>query len=70
MQKEYYMLSLPILKTIFYNNNTLYNSGKRLSSMISILSTIYFCNSDAIILELLKYLVFYSKDTSIKLSLL
>ena len=65
-----YMLSLPILKTILYNNNILYNSGKELSSMTSILFTIYFCSSDAIILELLKYSVFYSRDISIKLSLL
>jgi len=47
-----------------------YNSSKRLSSITPILFIIYFCSSDAIILELLKYSVFYSRDIFIKLSLL
>ena len=70
VQKEYYMLSLSILKTILCNNNILYNFGKGLSSITPILFTIYFCSSDAIILELLKYSVFYSRNTPIKLNLL
>ena len=43
-------------------------SNKILSSMIAILSATHFYDSDTINSEPIEYLVFYDRDTSIKLS--
>ena len=64
------MLSLFILKTIFYSGDIFFNSGKSLSFIMAILSATYFYSGNIIIPEPLKYLVFYDRDTFIKLSLL
>jgi len=65
----YYILSLSVPKTIFYSSDVFLNYWGSLSSIIAIFPSAYSYNSDAINPELLKYLVFHDRDTSIKLSL-
>ena len=59
------MSSTPVLKTILYNGNILYNSGKSLSSIIAILSATHFYSGNAIISKSLKYSVFHGRDITI-----